>query len=70
MRNTKTLGQIVRSPLHHLDVEAEAFVDWIRLPSNAWAQPEHLWGASDYAVLSERPATHTHKQDAKVLCWQ
>lgn len=39
------------SPLHHLDVKAEAFVDWIPLPSDTRAQPEHLGRAIQYAVL-------------------
>lgn len=40
------------SPLHHLDVEAETFVNWIGFPSDTRAQPKHLWWAVHHAVLS------------------
>lgn len=39
------------SPLRHLDVEAEAFVDWFCLPSDTRAQLEHLRCTVHHAVL-------------------
>lgn len=39
------------SPLHHLNVEAEAFVYGISLSSDAGAQPEHLWSPVHQAIL-------------------
>lgn len=49
------------SPLHHLNVEAEAFVNWIPLPSDTWAQPEHLRSAIHHAVLvTQRCVCNTH----------
>lgn len=40
------------SPLDHLDVKTEAFVDRVPLSSDTRAQPEHLGGAVHHAVLS------------------
>lgn len=60
--HTHTLRHRSLSPLHHLNVKAEAFVDWIGLSSDTWAQAEHFWCNVHHTVLRTQRSGTQHSK--------